>query len=185
MQGQLDPPLTERGEEQARRLAARLAGRRFTAFYASDLRRAAMTASAVAGRIGMEPTPDPYLREISLGDWEGRTGPEAQAAYPAEWAAWTREPSWDLIPGAEGTEAFERRVAGAMATIIERHPHGDVLCVTHGGVIQVLLNNVVGRTSEGIFPFVIRNASLTVLRLARGRTLVAAVNDTCHLESPA
>jgi broad specificity phosphatase PhoE len=56
-----------------------------------------------------------------------------------------------------------------------------VLCVTHGGVIQVALANVVGRSSAGLFPFVIGNASLTVIQRTGSRTMVAGVNDTCHL----
>jgi hypothetical protein len=32
-----------------------------------------------------------------------------------------------------------------------------------------------------VFPFVIHNASLTVLQRFGGRTVVTVVNDTCHL----
>jgi broad specificity phosphatase PhoE len=56
-----------------------------------------------------------------------------------------------------------------------------VQSLTHGGVIQVALANVVGRPSTGLFPFVIGNASLTVVQRTGSRTVVTGVNDTCHL----
>ena len=55
IQGQLDPPLSELGKEQARLLAERLADMQFDGFYTSDLRRAADTAGAVAERLGRAP----------------------------------------------------------------------------------------------------------------------------------
>jgi probable phosphoglycerate mutase len=182
MQGQLDPPLSARGREQARRLAARLAGRSFTAFYSSDLLRAHQTARALGAVIEMEPELEPRLREIALGAWEGKTRQELEEEFPRQLEAWVREPSWDLVPGGEGASVFERRVAGVLADIFARHPSGDVLCVTHGGAIQVALGTVVGRGSRGAFPFLIQNASLTVVQRSNGRTVVSAVNDTCHLD---
>ncbi|MDH4209281.1 MAG: histidine phosphatase family protein, partial [Anaerolineae bacterium] len=47
-QGQADPPLNERGQTQAQRVAEALRGQRLDALYASDLCRAAETAEAIA-----------------------------------------------------------------------------------------------------------------------------------------
>jgi len=181
IQGQLDPPLSERGFGQAREVAARLRGHPLVGFYASDLCRCWQTAEPIAEAVGMQPGAETGLREVMLGDWEGKTREELMVEYPEEWEAWVREPSWDLVPGGEGALPFERRVEAVLGAIQSRHPQGDVLCVTHGGVIQVALMTVVGRRSSGLFPFVIGNASLTVIQRANGRTVVTAVNDTCHL----
>jgi probable phosphoglycerate mutase len=183
VQGQHDPPLSSRGREQARELAGRLAGLRLAAFYSSDLRRAWETAQPIAEVIGREPTPLPGLREIALGEWEGKTREELMAEFPAEWAEWARKPSWDIVPGGEGAAPFEERVLATLAALQADLERGDVLCVTHGGVIQVALGSVVapGRGSDGLFPFLIENCSLTVLQRTATRTVVTAVNDTCHL----
>lgn len=181
IQGQLDPPLSERGLEQARDLAERLSGHQLTGFYTSDLCRARQTAQPIEQTVGREAVPLIGLREIALGVWEGKTREELMAEFPEEWAAWSREPSWDLVPGGEGAVPFRERVVETLADIQRRHPRGDVLCVTHGGVIQIGLLEVVGRNSTGLFPFLIENTSLTVIQRARGRTVVTAVNDTCHL----
>jgi probable phosphoglycerate mutase len=182
IQGQLDPPLSEEGREQASRLARRLAGRKLEALYASDLTRAMETAAPVAGATGLSIHPVPELREIFLGEWEGLHNAELAEKYPEQWARWREAPSWDVIPGGEGAEAFESRVAAALASISEQHPRGDTVVVTHGGVIQVALHSVVGRPSSGLFPFRISNASITVIEKRDGRMIIDLVNDTGHLD---
>lgn len=183
MQGQNDPPLSKRGRQQARELAARLDGHHIAAFYSSDLRRAWETAEPLAESLGREPTPLTGLREIALGLWEGKTREELQVEFPDLWDSWSSKPSWDLVPSGEGAAQFERRVLATVEGLQSQHPIGDVVCVTHGGVIQVVLGSVVapGRGSDGLFPFVIENCSLTVLQRAGSRTVVTAVNDVCHL----
>jgi probable phosphoglycerate mutase len=182
IQGQLDPPLSEEGRRQAASLARRLAGHRLAGFYASDLKRAWETAQAVASASGVEPEPAIGLREIFLGEWEGLRTEELATRFPEAWARWTEEPNWDLVPGGEGAALFETRVIAALDAIFERHRHGDVVAVTHGGVIQVALHRVVGRPSHGLFPFRIQNASISVIEKREGRLVIAGVNDTSHLE---
>src|SRR5438270_971564 len=66
IQGQLDPPLSERGREQAERLAERLAGRRWAGLYSSTLTRTVETAAPITARlvpdfVRMESTRDGFL----------------------------------------------------------------------------------------------------------------------------
>jgi 2,3-bisphosphoglycerate-dependent phosphoglycerate mutase len=182
IQGQLDPPLSTEGRRQAKLVGRRLAGRRIEGFYASDLKRAWETAQAIAAAIGLDPQPSPGLREIYLGEWEGLRTEELAQRFPDAWARWNEEPDWDLVPGGEGAGPFETRVAAALDAIFERHGHGDVLVVTHGGVIQVALHRVVGRPSHGLFPFKIQNASISVIEKRDGRMIIDGSNDIAHLE---
>lgn len=173
------------GREQARRLGRRLSGRRFAGFYSSDLKRAFETAEAIASATGAEPTPDASLREIHLGEWEGLFATDIAQRFPEAWAGWVEQPDWDLVPGGESAVEFEARVAATIEGIFQRHEHGDVLVVTHGGVIQVALQRIAGNRSQGIFPFRIQNTSLSVLEKRNGRVLIAGVNDVAHLEAAA
>jgi broad specificity phosphatase PhoE len=182
IQGQLDPPLSERGREQAGKLAARLRGVALEGFYSSDLQRALETAAAIASEVGRDPVLVPELREVALGEWEGLNREEITARYPEAWESWRTAPSWDVIPGGEGTHAFEGRVGAALDRLLARHHTGRVLVVTHGGVIQVALLRAVGRSSNGLFPFTIQNTSLTILEGGPGRLVIGRVNDTCHLD---
>lgn len=181
IQGQLDPPLSELGEEQARCVAERLEGSQLAGFYTSDLARCRETAALISDRLVLRPVNLRTLREVDLGQWEGKTREELQREYPAEWERWSREPSWDIVPGGEGAAPFERRVERVVNRLFDKHSSGDVLVVTHGGVIQVAIGMVTGRSSNGSFPFLIENASLTILQRSRDRMVVTSVNDTCHL----
>jgi len=185
IQGQLDPPLSEQGHEQARRVAGRLARRQVQALYTSDLLRASQTAAPIAATLGMEARPMKELREIFLGEWEGVHADELGQRFPEAWDAWTREPSWDIVPGGEGAPAFERRVVAALDRLFQDHSHGDAIVVTHGGVIQIALHQVLGRPSHGLFPFRISNGSVTIVERRNGRMVIATVNDTSHLEGAA
>jgi broad specificity phosphatase PhoE len=182
IQGQLDPPLSEQGQHQAALLGARLAGRKFSAFYASDLSRALETADVIAQAVGLRPEPARSLREIYLGEWEGLRTEEIAERFPQAWSSWTEEPDWDLVPGGEGAAIFDARVSRALDEIMQLHQHGDVLVVTHGGVIQIALHRVVGRPPQGLFPFKIQNGSITLLERRDGRMVIGGVNDIGHLE---
>jgi broad specificity phosphatase PhoE len=183
IQGQSDPPLSDDGRRQAQQLAGRLAGRRLVGFYSSDLKRALETAHLIEQAVGVEPVELRELREIHLGQWEGLTAREIASRHPQAWASWSEEPSWDLVPDGEGASRFQTRVEAALDVILDRHPHGDVLVVTHGGVIQIALHRVVGRPNHGLFPFRIQNASVSVIERRDGRYVVGGVNDTGHLET--
>jgi broad specificity phosphatase PhoE len=178
IQGQLDPPLSEKGRGQAERLGTRFRGATVAGFYSSDLRRAVETAAAIGKELGREPE----LREVALGEWEGLNREEITARYPKEWESWRQHPQWDIVPGGEGAAAFEGRVGAVLDRLLARHRSGRVIVVTHGGVIQVAILRTVGRSSNGLFPFTISNTSLTVLEGSPERLVVGRVNDTCHLD---
>ncbi len=185
IQGQLDPPLSELGLTQAQLVGTRLASRHPEAIYSSDLKRALETAAAIGAATGVRVQPLPALREIFLGEWEGLSTAEVADRFPDAWARWSVEPDWDLVPGGEPAAAFDDRVAHALDGTIEHHPHGDVIVVTHGGVIQTALHRIFGKPSRGLFPFRISNASITLIEKRDGRVIIAAVNDTAHLEDGA
>src|SRR5256885_8248255 len=71
IQGQLDPPLSERGADQAVEVGERLAGHRLAGFYCSDLVRTRQTAELIASAGGVETVPEAGRREIGPGAWGG------------------------------------------------------------------------------------------------------------------
>src|SRR5215203_1193845 len=78
--GRTDLPLTERGEEHARRLRQRLADVAVAQVFTSPLRRAARTCE-LAGFAGRAVT-DADLVEWDYGEYEGKTTADLRAARP-------------------------------------------------------------------------------------------------------
>ena len=141
-QGQADPPLSELGEEQAV-AAARSLGM-VDAIYASDLVRAHHTAALVASQLGADVAVDPRLRERSAGEWEGRTHAEIEEGWPGYLES-GRRPS-----GYEPDDSVLERVLAVLDDIARTHD-GEVLVVTHGGVVRVLERHLDG-DAEGLIP---------------------------------
>lgn len=130
-QGQADPPLTELGERQAWDAAQRLGA--FDLVVASDLERARRTAELIAGELGIGPVElDEQLRENHAGEWEGLTAEEVEAGWPGYLANHRRPPEF------EPAEAVATRAMAALLGVGRRAAGGEVLAVSHGGVIRVL-----------------------------------------------
>jgi 2,3-bisphosphoglycerate-dependent phosphoglycerate mutase len=179
--GAADPDLDPVGEQQARRLADRLALEPIDAIYVTTLRRTAQTAAPLANRLGIVPRVERDLREIGLGDWEGAAfRKHTSEGHPLALKMFT-EQRWDVIPGAEPTVDFEARVRAGITRIATAHPNQRVLVVVHGGVIGMMMAIATGAQN---FAFVgADNASISQLVVLGDRWTVRRYNDTAHLES--
>ncbi len=114
MQGQLDTELSDLGRDQAVAAAEVLAKRQPLVIISSDLRRALDTAVALGERSGLPVLVDTRLRETHLGDWQGMTHLEVDAAAPGARLAW-RQTEWGVD-----------------------EPERPVVLVAHGGLIAAL-----------------------------------------------
>ena len=130
-QGQADPPLTDAGMLQAV-AAAQVLGT-FDAVWSSTLQRAAYTAAIIAEHIGVGPVQtDPGLMEAGFGPWQGLTITEIEAGWPG-YLAEHRRPD-----GAEQPEVVVERALEALRRIAGEHPGGEVLVVTHAGLMRTI-----------------------------------------------
>ncbi|HVL80705.1 MAG TPA: histidine phosphatase family protein [Actinomycetota bacterium] len=135
-QGHADPPLTDRGREQARAAAAAIAPFDGPVF-SSDLKRARETAEIVAGELGLGPvTTDPDLREIDVGAFSGLTADEVRERLPDAHRAW-RAGELDAYPQGESKRDHLTRLLVSFERIATQHA-GDVLVVSHGGCLTQL-----------------------------------------------
>jgi broad specificity phosphatase PhoE len=130
-QGQADPPLTARGRAQAAEAARALGA--LDAVWASDLERAAETAVIVSESLGVGPVVlDPDLRERDAGEWSGLTRDQIEQRYPGYLRDGARPPGWEPDP------ALLERALRVVRRVGREVPGGDVVAITHGGLIYVL-----------------------------------------------
>lgn len=190
IQGQADPALSEEGWVQCQLLGERMRDASLSRIYTSDLERARRTAEAVAGG---RPAPilDARLREVDLGEWEGATNARLEQDYPELFKAWLESPSWDLVPGGEGEDAFETRVVAVMTDILAAAAEDDtVAVVTHIGVIRLLLTAIAGTQRNNMrWRWAIHNTSLCSIdsrpdfsAWRAGDVEVVAINDNAHIK---
>jgi glucosyl-3-phosphoglycerate phosphatase len=134
VQGHTDTPLSDLGRTQATEAAALLAARDPVAIVASDLRRCADTAAALAALTGLPVRHDARLRERYYGEWEGLTMPEIAQRWPESYARKTAgADAADLGHGIERPVDVMKRVGEALREAVAVAPDGVVVAVSHGG----------------------------------------------------
>ena len=154
VQGHADPSLNARGREQARALAASLAGERIAAIYSSDLARARETAEIVAEALSLDVRVDAALREFDTGNWTGLTRDEIRRRFPD-----------DARHDGETRDELVARIGAALTQISDEHPGERVLVVTHGGPLRWTLHAAGGEVLEriencGVYRMALRDGAL-------------------------
>jgi glucosyl-3-phosphoglycerate phosphatase len=145
MQGQLDTELSELGRVQAVAAAEVLAKRQPLLILSSDLRRAYDTAVVLGERAGLSVRVDDRLRETHLGDWQGMTHSQIDAAAPGARQAWREDASW-APHGGESRVDVAARSLPLVAELLRGEPEWGavdeparpVVLVAHGGLIAAL-----------------------------------------------
>jgi glucosyl-3-phosphoglycerate phosphatase len=150
MQGQLDAELSELGRDQAVAVAEVLAKRHPLLIVSSDLRRAYDTAVELTERTGSPLVVDGRLRETHLGDWQGMTHGDVDAAAPGARVAWRNDATW-APHGGESRVDVARHSLPLVAELVDSQPDWGadepdrpVVLVAHGGLIAALTARLLG-----------------------------------------
>lgn len=173
-QGQTDNPLDQEGREQAVLLAARLADESWDAIYASDLERASETARIIGDRLDIQEIHlDPRLREMGGGQVEGTTEEERLAKWGADWST--------LDLGRELADAGTVRGSAVLEDIVQQHPDGRVIVVSHGAVLR---NTLRGLVPELDISVKLSNTSITRIAKNENAWQCELYNCSVHLDLP-
>jgi broad specificity phosphatase PhoE len=170
--GLTDLPLTERGEDNARRLGERLRGLSITKVLTSPLWRAARTCE-LAG-FGAAAEVDKDLVEWNYGQYEGRTSAEIHAERP-DWQLFR-----DGCPGGETPDQVGARADRVVVRV--REARGNVLLFSSGLVLRVLGARWLGLEPAAGRYLLLSTASLSVLGYEHDRSqpVIRLWNDTQH-----
>jgi probable phosphoglycerate mutase len=182
---QWDPPLGQEGREQAKRLAARLVLLEPpTTVLVSPLTRCRETVEPYASAAGLQARVEERIREVFIGRWEGMRF-EDVLSEDEELARRFREQDamFGLAPGGETGAELRARVVPAIEDALDGTAQGNVVAVTHGGVINAYLGRIMG-IEQDMF-FLPDNTSInTVIADGPGRWM-RFLNDVRHLTDPA
>jgi probable phosphoglycerate mutase len=170
-----ETPLSERGQEQARRLGERMREVPLSAILSSDYARAHGTAEAVRATTGAPIKVLPSLRERNLGDLRGMAyedltmDPFAPDAHP---------------PNGESWPMFYDRVEhawGEVCTYAES-AEGDFAVVSHALVCRALVDRCVP-VPEDLRPPELRFGNTAVTRIEGPPWAVSLLACCAHLDA--
>lgn len=177
-----NPGLTERGQQQAQRLADWLAHEHVDVVLSSPQRRAQETAAPVAAAHGLEVVIHDGLVEydvqndsyIPMEELRANNDPQLLAMAEGRWEAF----------GGESPAEFRDRIAKTIDDIVGSYPGRRVVAVCHGGVVNAAMGIVLGLPAERPFFFDPHYTSLSRMAASRaGVRSIASVNERAHLEA--
>jgi probable phosphoglycerate mutase len=174
-------PLDERGIQQARALADRLAAVPLDAIVTSPLERCLQTAQAIAAARDGHPvaiTQDMELAEVCYGDWTGK--PLRRLAREPLWRVVQAHPSAARFPGPGGESMadMQHRAVRAVRAWNERlGPRATYVICSHGDVIKAVIADSLGMHLDMCQRIQVDPCSLTVIRYTPLRPFLLRMND--------
>jgi broad specificity phosphatase PhoE len=177
--GDMDPPLTDRGLQQAVALGKRLTEFCPQAVYASPMLRARLTAQPLLDACSLDVHLEYGLREIGYGEWEGHTESQLKEEDPEAYESWNSDPAVYAPPGGESGYAIAARALPVVDRIRAAHKEGQVVIVSHKATIRVitcaLLGLHVGRFRDRI---ACPTASLTTFEYGTRGPMLVRIGET-------
>lgn len=191
--------LTERGEQQAKKVGNMLQGLTPDAVYASPLKRAAKTAElAIAQMHSAEAQRPPIqtaelIKEINLPLWESKSFAEAESQYVEEFTAWRQDPKnlKMAIPDENGgtvdfypvRDIWERATQFLQAKVKE-HAGQTILLFGHSAINRALIGSSIGLGPESLNHMGQDNCAISVLNFLgsyEAGAQLESMNLTSHL----
>lgn len=181
LQGNLNSPLTEKGIEEAHKLAERLKDKSFSKIFSSPLKRAIETSEILNKYHSLTITELQDIREMGYGEWQGVPMEEVKKAFPEAFENYYNKPEkYEPVAGGESFSELRIRLERALDELCEHAETNDILVVSHGVVIKMLLLIIKNGELKDLWqPPWVHNSSLSVINY--DRTIITE-SDISHLE---
>ena len=176
--GRADPPLNERGREQAHALATALEhGPAPQLVLTSPLRRAQETAAQITAATGSPVRTDERLIELDYGEWDERLLGDIPSDVAARWRA---DPSF-AAPGGESLVDLRSRITPCAAGLMEQARDGVIIVVSHVSPIKAIICWALDLDDS--YAWRLRLDVASISRLAEGLDgpVLLSFNETGHL----
>jgi alpha-ribazole phosphatase len=162
--GSKDDPLSATGWQQMR--DAITDADAWDAIVTSPMQRCIHFARELADRYKIPLHQEARLQEVNFGDWEGRTAEDIMASDGERLRQFWADPVTNTPPGGESIPDFNRRVVESWRYCQRELAGQRVLIVCHGGVIRMIVANVMHTPLKHAF------SSLTTPYACRSRIQV-------------
>jgi len=166
IRGQKDDPLSETGWQQ---MWSAVAGERpWQRIVASPLLRCANFARELGLEQNIPVSLETRLGEIGFGEWEGIDPASLYRSCPEAINNFWLDPTTNPPPGGEDFTRFQARVSEAWEGIIQDYVGTHTLVVAHGGVIRMIVAQVLGLPASNIFRMDVPYAAVSRIVVEQG-----------------
>ncbi|BBE31052.1 phosphatase [Tepiditoga spiralis] len=182
-QGWGDSPLTKKGINQAKLLSERLKNIKFNAIYSSSLKRAYKTAEILKRDRKIEIKQMEDLKEINLGKWQGVNYESFNGIYSNELYLFWNKPHLYKNETGENFYEVKKRVKEVLNKIIKNHNEGNVLIVTHGIILKIIMSIYENIELKDLWKKTYcENTSLTIVEVNDNKFNILMTGDKSHLK---
>ncbi|MCE7742318.1 MAG: histidine phosphatase family protein [Candidatus Heimdallarchaeota archaeon] len=180
IRGRKDVPLSKLGLKHVEEVGKALSEVPIETIYHSQLSRTKDTAAGIKNyqdsSLLLE---EPYLLDISFGDWEGKTGKEVFQGELHD--KWRNNPHDVLIPGGETFFQVLDRIHRLFIRLREQKEKSVVL-VSHGAVINLIFVYLTETHPSHYWDFYVKPCSISHVKLyPNGKINIVKFNDFSHL----
>jgi broad specificity phosphatase PhoE len=164
-------------------LGATLAKTPLTAIYASPLKRAMETAGAIARYHNLKIMPEPGLREVHVGEFEGMSLEKFAQGFSQFMVDWQTKGDAVNFNGGENLGQFKDRVWATIQRIVQENETGSVAVVSHYFVTATIVCTALELPITHLVRIRIQPSSQTVLQFEEScAPRLLLLSDVCHLK---
>lgn len=174
--GHTDYPLSQSGAERAKLLRGELRGVKFSRIYSSDLERARHTAKLAVPDENTDIIFTPELREIFLGEWEGKSFDEVRSVWDELYEKRGSDFAKVPPPGGESFTDLQKRAVPAFVKILNESPSGNILIVTHAAFIWSVMCHYFAFDLKDLFFYPLDFCGLHLLQNTQGHMRMIRYN---------
>jgi probable phosphoglycerate mutase len=174
--------LSEKGTEQAKRLADRLGYFAISELRISPMERCFETVQPWINQFlapkskGFEPVIDPELTEVDYGSWSGRK--LSVLSKNKLWRTVQQTPSRMYFPAGEGIANMQSRAMKSVHEMVASKKKGAAVIVSHGDVIKSVIASALGMHLDEFQRIIIDPASVSILEYSEMKPRVILLNDS-------
>lgn len=184
--GQYNAPLAEEGFSQAEDVAKYVCENyKIDAIYSSDLSRVVDTITPTAELLNLEIIKTKELREINVGNWQGKSLAQIEKEDPETFAPYQACDTSVKLGGAESFDDAAGRALNFLKQLAKDNPDKTILIGSHGGVIRTLCAKWTGTSFYDMrVKYPITNASITEVVFDGDKQTVISCGYDKFLSSP-
>lgn len=181
LSGHIDSNVSEDGKKQIDKLTAYLENIEIDKIFTTTSSRTKDTVKKIACLKNIEIIEKDTLKEINFGDFEGVTFKEIKNNNPEEFEKMVNNGYNYKYPNGESLIETYTRVAKEIDEIILENVDKNILICSHGGTIRNIITHLISKSYEYHWNFRIDNASVSILEIQDGFTVINTVNNTSFI----